>query len=98
MKTTLELPEDLVNEIESRAVHEGKQLQEAVADLLRKGLAAAAAEIEIPVCTEQSLLQRRKELAEKFISGEWGAELAGFEAGRAADRESARARAESWRS
>jgi hypothetical protein len=98
MKTTLELPEDLVNEIELRAVHEGKQLQDAVADLLRKGLAAAVAESEIPVGAEQSLLQRRKELAEKFISGEWGAELAGFESGRAADRESARARAELWRS
>jgi hypothetical protein len=60
MKTTLELPEDLVNEIEIRAFQEGKQLQEAVADLLRKGLAATAAEIEIPVCTEQSLGSRIK--------------------------------------
>jgi hypothetical protein len=98
MKTTLELPEDLVNEIELRAVQEGKRLQDAIEDLLRKGLAASSPKNDVPVCAEQSLLDRRQELAEKFISGEWGTELAGFDAGRAADRESARARAELWRS
>ena len=40
MKITLELPDDLVREIKLRAVHEGRKLKEAVADLLRKGLAA----------------------------------------------------------
>ena len=41
MKTTVELPDDLVREIESRAEREGRKLQDAVADLLRKGLAPA---------------------------------------------------------
>ncbi len=98
MKTTLELPEDLVNEIQSRATHEGKKLQEAVADLLRKGLAVGAAVVKPSAGTDQPLLERRREVAEKFISGEWGVDLEGFESGRAAERESARARAESWRS
>ena len=43
------------------------------------------------------LVKQRAEIAEKFISGEWRAELAGFEAGRAADRESAKKLATEWR-
>lgn len=30
--------------------------------------------------------KRRQELAERFLSGEWGVELKGFEAGQSADR------------
>jgi|SRR2546430_9354058 len=40
MKTTLDLPDDLVKELKIRAVHEGKKLKDAVADTLRAGLAA----------------------------------------------------------
>jgi plasmid stability protein len=40
MKTTLDLPDDLVREVKLRALHEGRKLKDAVADLLRKGLAA----------------------------------------------------------
>ena len=40
MKTTLELPDALLNEVERRARHDGQSLNEAVADLLRKALAA----------------------------------------------------------
>jgi hypothetical protein len=49
------------------------------------------------VQADQMSLERRKEIAEKFISGEWGVELSGYEAGRAADRDSARERGERWR-
>jgi hypothetical protein len=38
MKTTLDLPDELVREIKLRAVHEGRKLKEVVADLLRAGL------------------------------------------------------------
>ena len=44
MKTTLDLPDALVKQVKLRAVREGKKLKDAVADLLRKGLAAVAAE------------------------------------------------------
>ncbi|HEV3235729.1 MAG TPA: hypothetical protein VGZ25_01995 [Gemmataceae bacterium] len=37
--------------------------------------------------TDALRLKRREMLALKFISGEWGVELKGFEAGQAADRQ-----------
>ncbi|MFL5243484.1 MAG: antitoxin [Gemmataceae bacterium] len=39
MKTTLDLPDALVKQIRLRAVQEGRKLKDAVAELLRKGLA-----------------------------------------------------------
>ena len=42
MKTTLDLPDALVKQVKLRALHEGRKLKDAVADLLRKGLAVAA--------------------------------------------------------
>lgn len=41
MKTTLDLPDDLVKALKLRAVREGKKLKEAVAETLRAGLASA---------------------------------------------------------
>ena len=38
MKTTLDLPSDLVREIKLRAVHEGRKLKDVAADLLRSAL------------------------------------------------------------
>ena len=38
MKTTLELPNDLVREVKLRAVNEGKKLKDVISDLLRQGL------------------------------------------------------------
>lgn len=38
MKTTLDLPNDLVQEIRRRAVNEGRKLKDVVADLIRRGL------------------------------------------------------------
>lgn len=40
MKTTLELPGDLVREIKLRALHDGSKLKDTMADLLRQGLTA----------------------------------------------------------
>ena len=40
MKTTIDLPDALVKEIKLRALYDGQKLKDAVADLLRKGLAA----------------------------------------------------------
>ena len=41
MKTTLDLPDELVREIKLRAVNEGRTLKDVIADLLRAGLAPA---------------------------------------------------------
>jgi hypothetical protein len=42
-------------------------------------------------------MKRREEIVGKFISGQWGVELSGFEEGRAADRKAARKRNAKWR-
>jgi plasmid stability protein len=44
MKTTLDLPDDLMREIKIRAVNEDRKLKDAIADLLRRGLSQKAAE------------------------------------------------------
>jgi hypothetical protein len=41
MKTTFDLPVALVKQVKLRALREGRKLKDAVADLLRKGLAVA---------------------------------------------------------
>lgn len=41
MKTTLDLPDDLMHEVKIRAVHEHKKLKDAVAEFIRKGMAAS---------------------------------------------------------
>ena len=54
MKTTLDLPDALVKQVKIRAVREGRKLKDAVADLLRKGLAVAAdteSDADVPVIT-----------------------------------------------
>lgn len=38
VKTTLDLPNDLVREVKLRAVNEGMKLKDVISDLLRKGL------------------------------------------------------------
>lgn len=40
MKTTFDLPPDLVREVKLRAVHEGRKLKDVAADLLKRGLSA----------------------------------------------------------
>jgi hypothetical protein len=41
-------------------------------------------------------MKRRERLAQKFVSGEWGVELKGYEEGRAADRRAAERAAQGW--
>jgi hypothetical protein len=39
MKTTLDLPDDVMRAVKIRAVEENKKLKDTIADLLRRGLA-----------------------------------------------------------
>ena len=39
MKTTLDLPDDLMREVKIRAVHEHKKLKDMIAEFIRKGMA-----------------------------------------------------------
>ena len=41
MKTTLDLPDELMREVKIRAIHEHKKLKDTIVDLLRKGMAAS---------------------------------------------------------
>jgi hypothetical protein len=44
VKTTLELPDDLMREIKIRAVHRNRRLKDEIAELLRRGLSEPGAE------------------------------------------------------
>lgn len=48
MKTTIELPDNLLRQIKLRAVKSGKKLKETIAELLQKGLAASASPATVP--------------------------------------------------
>jgi hypothetical protein len=43
------------------------------------------------------MLKQRAEIMQKFISGEWGVELKGYEEGQAADRKADQELAHRWR-
>jgi plasmid stability protein len=95
MVTALDLPQDLLENIQLRASQEGRRLDDTAAELLRAGLAVSPR--VTTVTADATMIEKRKEIVEKFLSGEWGTELAGFEEGRAADRNSAAARERRWR-
>ena len=92
----VELPDDLIEGIRSRAEQEGREIEETIADLLRMGLEQSPSRQTI-ADVDASLLERRTFVAEKFLSGEWGVDLNGFREGRAADRNSATNRDRAWR-
>jgi plasmid stability protein len=96
MTTSLNLPDDLVKDIQLRASIEGRAVDETVVELLRAGLAVSAPR-GASVAADASMLAERKRIADKFVTGEWGLELAGFEDGRAAERRTAERRNQSWR-
>jgi hypothetical protein len=49
------------------------------------------------VRADKSALKRRQQITAKFLSGEWGVELAGYEELRVADRKSSVSRTNAWR-
>jgi plasmid stability protein len=92
----VELPDDLIEDIRSRAEQEGREIEETVADLLRTGLEQSSNRQTL-TRVDASVLERRTAVAEKFLSGEWGVDLTGFREGRVADRDSATDRDRAWR-
>jgi plasmid stability protein len=71
MSRRLELPDDLVADLQQRATQEGRGLDETAAQLLREALGASAVRPDTA-----SMLAERKRIANKFLTGEWGVELA----------------------
>lgn len=92
MTTILNLPDDLLRQVESHAARAGSELSDAVAELLRIGLATTTGSTP-----DESMLQRRQALTRKFATGEWGVELAGYEESRAADQRKDAERPNAWR-
>ena len=97
MKTTVDLPDELIKEIKLLAVDEGRKLKDVVAELLRQGLNAVSVGSATVVKADKAMLRRRKALTQKFVVGEWGFELAGYEDARKADRRSSAEHATAWR-
>jgi hypothetical protein len=97
MKMTLDLPNDLAKQVKLLAVHEDQKLKDTVAELLRRGLTARAVASPTVVKASKAMLDRRKKVGKKFISGEWGVALEGFEADRTADRKKAAELDQRWR-
>ena len=97
MKMTIDLPDDLAKRVKLLAVHEDQKLKDMVAELLRLGLSAAAPGSPTVVKADKAVLSRRRAITRKFISGEWGVELRGFEESREADRRKAEERDKLWR-
>lgn len=49
MKTTLELPDDLMQRVRLRALHARRKLKEEVADLLERGMRSAPTKAPTPL-------------------------------------------------
>ncbi|MGH9072077.1 MAG: antitoxin [Acidimicrobiales bacterium] len=48
MKTTVELPDELMRSVKIRAVNEGRRLKDVMADVIRRGLAQGPADSATP--------------------------------------------------
>src|SRR5712672_1926899 len=97
MTTTLDLPKDLIEDIQLRASQDGRGLDETVTELLRAGLAASPVRSATVIRADAAMLEARKRIAKKFLTGEWGLDLSGFEEGRKADRDASKAQERAWR-
>jgi plasmid stability protein len=55
MKTTFDLPPDLVREVKLRAVHEGRKLKDMVAEVLKRGLSSETTSRTAPTATKGAI-------------------------------------------
>jgi plasmid stability protein len=83
MTTTLDLPEDLIEDVQLRAAQEGRGLDETVTELIRAGLAASPVRTATVIRADAAMLEARIRAFEGFLTGELGFDLSGFEEGRA---------------
>ena len=75
VKTTIELPDDLLQRVKIRAIHEHKKLKDAIAEYLERGMAAPRAEKK-PWTPKVAKLQGRGPLTTDDIEAaiNWGRE------------------------
>lgn len=55
MKTTFDLPPDLVREMKLLAVHEGRKLKDVAADLLKRGLSGEKSKVPAPAAKKGAI-------------------------------------------
>jgi plasmid stability protein len=67
MKTTLDLPDDVVRAVKMRAVEENRKLKDLIADLLRRGLAQ---EPRLPTVVRRRVKLPLVECAHEALPGE----------------------------
>ena len=72
MKTTLELPDDLLREVKIRAAQQNRRMKDVIADALRSALAAPAAAPSVPLSPMEALRQRLVFHADGSISNPGG--------------------------
>ena len=88
MKTTLDLPADLVREMKLRAAHEGRKLRDVATEIFRRGLSQPSPQSEAPrhrvnlpliVCRAVAAELSTEQLAEVLQRQEveWSHEAAG---------------------
>lgn len=82
MTKKIELPEELVQEIERRAALEGKN----AAAVIQEGLDLSAKAKPTPIIVDAAMLAERKILLDKFLKGEWSIDFDGFEEAQAKER------------
>ena len=57
MKTTVELPDELMLRVKIRAIHEHKKLKDAIADLLERGMASKSVQSRKPFVPKPTQLR-----------------------------------------
>lgn len=91
MKTTLDLPADLIREMKIRAADEGRKLRDVATEIFRRGLmqssppdATARHRIKLPLITCGKPVMPAKEMTAEQVAGvllkqevEWSHEAAG---------------------
>lgn len=70
MKTTLDLPDDVMRAVKIRAVEENRRLKDTIADLLRRGLAGGLGGPRGPVPVRRRVKLPLVECAHEALAGE----------------------------
>lgn len=96
MTKKIELPENLVLEIERRAALEGKNVDDTLASVVREGLDSLARARPAPIVVDAAMLEERKRLLDKFLTGEWSVDFEGFEEAQAKERAEAEEQMRMW--
>jgi hypothetical protein len=70
MKTTLDLPDDLVKRVKIRAIHEHKKLKEAIAELIERGMnEPSLAKIPKPLKLRRGFVPTAKDIEAAIAEG-----------------------------